>query len=62
MSVAREWDCQHIYSEGAFLHAIIPKDNPIWIQLPKFPSVAEADGPVIKLVKSLYGTREAPKL
>ena len=48
--------------KGAFLHALLPESDCIWIYLPKVEGVPNANGRIVKLRKSLYGLRQAPKL
>lgn len=48
--------------KGAFLHANLPESDEIYICLPKTASNKLATGDIVRLVKSLYDLRQAPKL
>lgn len=58
LSVAFGWSKQQIDIKGAFLYSKLPNTSHIWIRLPKIDGVNEADGRIVKLIKSLYGLRD----
>lgn len=58
---SKRWKTRHIDFEGAFLHATLEDGKDIWIRLPNIPGTS-LRGQIVKLVKSLYGLRQAPKL
>ena len=62
LSASFGWKRHQKDVKGAFLHSRLPIDTDIWIKLSKIDGIPAADGSVVKLVKSLYGLREAPKL
>ena len=47
---------------GAFLYALLSVTEDIWIRLPNISGINSANGQIVKLRKSLYGLRQAPKL
>lgn len=46
----------------AFPHAKLPDTDTVWIRLSKFDGIPTANDQIVRLVKSLYGLRQAPKL
>lgn len=62
ISVAKDLHVDQLDVKSAFLHAALPGKDRIFIKLPKIPGVASAKGQTVRLRKSLYGLREAPKL
>ena len=56
------WDIEHVDIKGAFLYAELPKSDRIVIRLPKIDGVKAANGQYLRLLRSLYGLRQAPKL
>lgn len=62
LSAGFKWARCHVDVKGAFLYAQLPEKHDIWMRLPKIDGISEADGSVVKLIKSIYGLREAPKL
>lgn len=48
--------------KGAFLHANLPESDEIYIRLSKTASTKFATGDIVRLIKSRYGLRQAPKL
>lgn len=58
----RGWSVHHLDVKGAFLYAPLQDADEMWIRLPSIPEIAQASGTVVKLRKSLYGLRQAPKL
>lgn len=62
VSVSMGWLAQQLHVKGAFLQAKLPHFDDVWIRLPTVPGVPSANGRVVKIVKSLYGLRQAPKL
>lgn len=60
VSVSKGWSIEQMDVKSAFLHAKLPDTDDVWIRLPKVPGVPAANGRVVKLVKSLYGLRQAP--
>ena len=56
------WSRHQVDVKGAFLYAPLPTKEQIWIRLPSIDGVDRANGQVVRLLKSLYGLREAPKL
>lgn len=62
ISVSKGWVVHQVDVKGAFLHAALPDSDDIWIRLPTLEGVPSAGGQTVKLVKSLYGIKQAPKL
>lgn len=62
VAAANGWSVDHLDIKGAFLYALLPQSEEVWIKLPSIPGVPEASGQIVKLRKSLYGLRQAPKL
>lgn len=58
----REWKIHQIDVVGAFLYALLSETDEIWIKLPNIDGVESANGQIVRLRKSLYGLRQAPKL
>ena len=56
------WTVKHLDIKGAFLHAYLDSDEIIWLKLPVIPGNAFLSGRIVRLLKSLYGLRQAPKL
>lgn len=55
------WNVKHLDIKGAFLHAYLIGEE-IWIRLPYIPGHPFLSGRLVRLRKSLYGLRQAPKL
>ena len=62
VAAAKGWCTDHLDIKGAFLYALLPASEEVWVKLPTVPGVPQARGQVVKLRKSLYGLRQAPKL
>lgn len=62
IAIAMGWDIEQVDVKGAFLHATLPKDERVFILLPKIKGISSANGQLVELIKSLYGLRQAPKL
>lgn len=62
VAVQKNYTISQVDIKGAFLHAKLPENDHIWVRLPKIDGVSAANGQIVKLVKSLYGLRQAPKL
>ena len=62
VAVALGLDLQQIYVKGAFFHAPLPNGENIWMKLQKVPGLESISGNLVRLVKSLYGLRQAPRL
>ena len=62
VSVQCDWDIEHVDIKGAFLYARLPESDKIVIRLPKIDGVKAANGQYVRLRRSLYGLRQAPKL
>ena len=62
VAAAMDWCADHLDIKGAFLYALLPPSEEIWVKLPTVPGVPSASGGLVKLRKSLYGLRQAPKL
>lgn len=58
---AKGWSIRQVDFKGAFLNAYLDNGEEIWIRLPNIPGTKFV-GQLVKLVKSLYGLRQAPKL
>lgn len=56
------YDIEQLDVKGAFLHAPLPTGETIWLKLPVVPGLESVSGKVVKLLKSLYGLRQAPRL
>lgn len=57
-TVSNGYIINQIEAKTAFLHAILPKSDEIWIQMPKIPGTSCADGPFVGLIKPLSGLRQ----
>lgn len=57
----KQWSIRHVDFKGAFQNAHFDEKEDIWIKLPKV-SITKFFSQVVKLVKSLYGLRQASKL
>lgn len=62
LSAAFGWSRHQVDVKGAFLYSKLPETTNIFLRLPSIDGVPGATGNVVKLLKSLYGLREAPKL
>ena len=62
VAVEMDWDIEHVDIKGAFLYARLPDSDRIVIRLPKIDGVKAANGQYVRLRRSLYGLRQAPKL
>lgn len=62
LSASFVWKRYQVDVKRAFLHSRLPRESEIWISLPKIDGTPAANGSVVKLVKLLYGLREAAKL
>ena len=62
VAVSLGWDIELVDVKGAFLHALLPKGDVIYVRLPKLECLGSLSGQIVKLKKSLYGLRQAPKL
>lgn len=62
IAVLRNWDISQLDVKDAYLHALLPVFEQIWIRLPKIDGIPIADGRIVKLFKSLYDLCQAPKL
>ena len=60
LSMVLQWDTKSIDFSQAFVQATLK--NPVWIHLPRGFHTNEGAGKCLKLVKSLYGLAEAPRL
>ena len=60
LSMLLTWDTRSIDFSQAFVQATL--DYPVWIHLPRGFHTSEGAGKCLKLVKSLYGLAEAPRL
>lgn len=56
------WTVKHLDIKGAFLHAYLDIEDEIWLKLPVIPGNTFLSGRIVRLLKSLYGLRQAPKL
>ena len=62
VAIAKGWVTHHLDIKGAFLYASLADTDEIYVRLPVIPGTSERSGKVVKLLKSLYGLRQAPKL
>lgn len=62
VAVALRLDIHQIDVKGAFLHAQLPDGEEIFMRLPKIPGLDSVSGKLVRLIKSLYGLRQAPRL
>ena len=62
VAVANDWVIVQVDIKGAFLHADLPEDEEIYVRLPKLACLGSLSGQIVKLRRSLYGLRQAPKL
>ena len=60
LSLLLHWTTKSIDFSQAFVQAMLK--NPVWIHLPRGFHTNEGDKKCLKLVKSLYGLAEAPRL
>jgi len=58
ISQVKGWSIRQIDFKGAFLNALLPEGEEIWIKLPNIPGT-KFKGQLVKLIKSLYGLRQA---
>ena len=56
------WVTCTIDFSNAFVQSVLPSDNPMWIRIPRGYRSTMTEGTCLKLEKSLYGTKIAPKL
>lgn len=54
VAVGKGWSIDHLNVVGTFLHAIVPKDDRVWIRLSTVAGTS-LQGQIVELVKSLYG-------
>ena len=59
--VSYGWEIHQVDVKEAFLHATLPKTDKICIKLPNVKGFANSRK-IVRLVRSLYGLRQAPKL
>ena len=62
VAVVLVWDIEHVDIKGAFLYARLQKSDRIFIHLPSIDGVKAANGHYVRLRRSLYGLRQAPKI
>lgn len=62
LSASFGWIRHQVDVKGAFLYSVLPDTTSIWLKLPNINGIEWANGRVVRLIKSLYGLREAPKL
>ena len=62
LAAAFGWSRCHLDIQSAFLYAKLPDTLSIWLKLPSIIGITSANGSTVKLYKSLYGLRQAPKL
>ena len=62
VAVDLDWDITHVDFSSAFLNASLPDDVFIYITLPVDPRFPNAPRTVYRLLKALYGLRQAPRL
>lgn len=62
IAVANGWRIDQVDVKGAFLHASLPPEDKIYMHLPTLEFMPSISGRIVKLLKSLYGLRHAPKL
>ena len=60
ISVSKDWSTDHLENKGAFLYALLPESDEVWLKIPTIWGVFEASDYVVKLRNSLYGLRQAP--
>lgn len=62
VSAIRGWVTTTIDFSNAFVQSYLPEDDPVWMHIPR--GYKSTNGPqyMLKLIKSLYGHRLAPKL
>ena len=60
LSMLLKWDTRSIDFSQAFVQAML--DYPVWIHLPRGFHTNQGEKKCLKLVKSLYGLAEAPRL
>lgn len=61
-AVACGWDIEHIDVKGAFLNATLPPEDRFVIRLPFIAGSRLFNGQLVRLLKSLHGILQAPKL
>ena len=62
LSMLLKWETVSVDFSNAFIHAVLPKDKPMWIHLPRGFRSSKGGGTCLKLIKSLYGSTIAPVL
>lgn len=62
VSVALGWDIEHVDVKGAFLNALLAAESRYVLRLPSIPGSKYFRGQLVRLIKSLYGLRESPKM
>jgi hypothetical protein len=62
ISIISGWKTISIDFENAFVQSYLPEDKPVWMALPRGYQSSKGEGYCLRLIKSLYGLREAPRL
>lgn len=57
----KSWSIGQVHFKGAFLYAILSELEEIWVKM-RYITGTKFVGQIGKLVKSLYGLEQAPKL
>ncbi|MGB0808420.1 MAG: reverse transcriptase domain-containing protein, partial [bacterium] len=62
LSMITGWVTCSIDFSSAFVQSDLPKETPVWLHIPRGYKSSLSDAHCLRLKKSLYGLREAPKL
>jgi hypothetical protein len=62
ISLIKGWITTSIDFSNAFVQSNLPEDEPVWMQIPRGYKSSKGSEYCLKLIKSLYGHRSAPKL
>lgn len=62
VAASKRYRISQLYMRGAYLHAHPPDFDQVYVRLPRVDGILLADGRVVKLVNSLCGLKQAPKL
>lgn len=57
-----EWATDHLEIKGLFSNALPPETDRIYMRLSSVSGLSDAFGQLVKLVKSPYRLKQAPKL
>jgi hypothetical protein len=61
-SIIRGWIVESVDFSNAFVQSKLPDDDPVWMHIPRGYRLTDGRDICLKLEKSLYGLKDAPKL